>query len=403
MASSEFDNNPFLSSGLASTTLHPLGLKVVGAEGCWLHLSDGRRVFDAISGIGVSSFGHKHPTIHGALQAQLDSHLHTMVYGEFVQSAQHRASALLRETLPSHLDSVYFVNSGAEAIDAALKLAKRLTGRRRILAVQGGYHGNTHGALSVSSNEARKAPYRPLLPEVEFLNWNSVEDLERIDESVACVVAETVQGDAGVRIPDRAWLQAMQARCRATGAKLILDEIQCGMGRTGRPWALDHFEIQPDMVCMGKALGGGMPIGALAASTSDMAAFAHSPSLGHITTFGGHPMACAGAIGALTCMSGLDWEHVEQTNRQWQQALQAHPAVRGARRIGAFHAVELTSPDQVQHLVEGALTIRPEMGLLAFWFLSVPHAFRLAPPLNASEEDMNLAMAMLIEALDRCV
>ena len=398
-----YSDNPFLSKGLAATTLHPLGMEVEAAEGSWLIMKDGSRMFDAISGIGVSNFGHKNPIIQHELEGQLDRHLHTMVYGEFLQQSQTQASALLRATLPPELDGVYFLNSGAEAIDAALKLAKRVTGRRRILAVQGGYHGNTHGALSVSSNEARKAPFRPLLPEVEFLKWNDLHDLGRVNHHVACVVVETVQGDAGVRIPDRAWLQALREKCSETGAMLVLDEIQCGMGRTGRPWAFEHFGVVPDVLCMGKALGGGMPIGALAAPVKWLGQFAHSPSLGHITTFGGHPMACAGAVGALNAMTTLDWVQLEARCATWQAALESHPAVHAVRRLGAFMAVELHNAEAVQAAVEAGLDRSRGDGVLLFWFLSVPHAFRLAPPLTASPEEMSQGLALILGALDRSI
>lgn len=403
MAHDSEHRNPFLDSGLASTTMHPLGLEVERAEGAWLQLTDGRRIMDAISGIGVSNFGHQEPTIHGRLRKQLDAHLHTMVYGEMVQSVQQRAGALVLDTMPSALDCVYFVNSGAEAVDAALKLAKRTTGRSRLIAVQGGYHGNTHGALSVSSNESRKSAYRPLLPDVEFLGWNDPKDVSQIDDTVACVIVETVQGDAGIRIPDASWLQALRRRCDEVGALLVLDEIQCGMGRTGTPWAFLQFDVVPDMVCMGKALGGGMPVGALVASKQAMSQFAQNPSLGHITTFGGHPLVCAGVEGALTCMNALDWAVVESRNRVWQEALSNHPAVTKTRRLGAFHAVELASPQHVETLVHAALDATPTHGVLAFWFLSVPHAFRLAPPLNASQEAMDEGLRLLMLALDQCV
>lgn len=396
------NSDPFLNHGLGATTLHPLGLEVERTEGCWIHLKDGRRLFDAISGIGVSNFGHGHPTIHSHLQRQLDTHLHTMVYGEFLQDAQRRASELLRATLPATLDCVYFVNSGAEAIEAALKLSKRATHRTRILGVSGGYHGNTHGALSVSSNESRKAPFRPLLPEVEFLKWNDLEDLDRIDSTVACVIVETVQGDAGVRIPDKHWLQSLRMRCTEQGTLLVLDEIQCGMGRTGTVWAFEQFQVTPDMLCLGKALGGGMPIGALVTSTDRMKLFAHTPSLGHITTFGGHPMPCAGTCGALSVLADLDFGAIEQRNAQWEKEISNHRAVRGHRRIGAFHAVELGHADAASKAVQSGLspTLGTNDGVLLFWFLSVPYAFRLAPPLTATDEEMRQGLDLVLQALD---
>ena len=359
-------------------------------------------MFDGISGIGVSNFGHGHPAITNSIHAQLELNLHTMVYGEFIQDVQRQAAASLRASLPAHLDSVYFVNSGAEAVDAALKLAKRLTGRTKIMGVEGGYHGNTHGALSVSSNETRKAPFRPLLPEVSFLNWNDMADLAHIDANTAAVIVETVQGDAGIRIPDKAWLQALANTCREHGAMFILDEIQCGMGRTGTTWAFSQFEVVPDILCMGKALGGGMPVGAIATCTHRMSQLAHSPSLGHITTFGGHPMACAGVRGAFEALEQVDMKQVETRCQHWQEALAAHRAVCQVRRIGAFMAVEMEHADLVSQVVMAGLqpARQGETGVLMFWFLSVPHAFRLAPPLTATNQEMEDGLALVLKALD---
>ena len=396
-----YAENPFLSQGLASTTLHPLGLEVSHANGPWITLKDGTTLFDAISGIGVSNFGHGHPDIHRALMAQMDKHLHTMVYGEFLQDIQVEASRALCATLPSSLDAVYFLNSGAEAIDAALKLAKRVTGRSKLFAVTGGYHGNTHGSLSVSSNESRKAPFRPLLPEVEFLNWNDMTDIDRIDTSVACVLIETVQGDAGIRIPSIEWLQAIQTRCKASGALFILDEIQCGMGRTGTTWAFEQFGVVPDVLCMGKALGGGMPIGGIASSKALLGQFAHSPSLGHITTFGGHPMACAGVVGAFDALTKVDRVGLESRLAHWESTLAAHDAVRCVRRLGAFIAVELEDANAVQKAVHAGLQRKQGQGVLLFWFLSVPNAFRLAPPLTCTEEEMVTGLTLILDALDQ--
>ena len=386
---------------MASTTLHPLGLEVSHAHGPWIELKDGSALFDAISGIGVSNFGHGHPDIQRALKAQMDKHLHIMVYGEFLQDIQVQASRALCATLPSSIDAVYFLNSGAEAIDAALKLAKRVTGRSKLFAVSGGYHGNTHGSLSVSSNEARKAPFRPLLPEVEFLNWNDMADLDRIDSSVACVLVETVQGDAGIRIPSAEWLQAIQTQCKASGALFILDEIQCGMGRTGTTWAFEQFGVVPDVLCMGKALGGGMPIGGVACSKTLLGQFAHAPSLGHITTFGGHPMACAGVVGAFNALAKVDRVGLEQRLAHWESALAAHDAVRYVRRLGAFIAVELEDADAVQRAVNAGLKRDQGRGVLLFWFLSVPNAFRLAPPLTCTEEEMATGLTLILDALDQ--
>ena len=398
-----YADNPFLSRGLASTTLHPLGLEVSHAHGPWIELKDGSALFDAISGIGVSNFGHGHQDIQRELKAQMDKHLHTMVYGEFLQDVQTNASRSLRETLPASLDAVYFLNSGAEAIDAALKLAKRVTGKTKLFAVSGGYHGNTHGSLSVSSNELRKAPFRPLLPEVEFLKWNDIEDLERMDDAVACVLVETVQGDAGIRIPSTAWLQALQAKCKMYGALFILDEIQCGMGRTGTTWAFEQFDVVPDVLCMGKALGGGMPIGGVACSQTLLGQFAHGPSLGHITTFGGHPMACAGVVGAFEALAKVEWSKLEMQLASWEKALKGHKAVQTVRRIGAFMAVELADAEAVQRAVHAGLSRENGPGVLLFWFLSVPNAFRLAPPLTCTADEMSQGLTLILQALDQAL
>lgn len=386
----------FLDGHLAQTTLHPLGLRVARAEGVDLILEDGRRVMDLISGIGPSAWGHGHPEILAALHDQIDRHLHTMVYGEFHQRSQDEAGRLLTALLPDELDTVYFVNSGAEAIEGAMKLAKRITGRRGFLACTGAYHGNTHGALSVSANAARKAPFEPLLPEVAFMPFNALSGLAAIDGTQAAVLVETVQGDAGIRIPSADWMAALRKRCDETCTLLILDEVQAGMGRTGRPFAFEHFGIVPDVLCLGKALGAGLPIGAFVARRAWMRELAHSPSLGHITTFGGHPVPCAAAAAGLKLLARHDWDAVEQAGARLEAFLNAHPAVHEVRRIGLYIAVELANPDAVTRCIERAL----ERGALLFWFLSTPNAFRMAPPLNLAESDWERVWPVLGEALD---
>ena len=384
-----------MRDGLADTTPHPLGLAVERADGLHLFTSDGRIIADLVSGVGVSSFGHGHPDILAAIHEQVDRHLHVMVYGEFRQAAQVEASQALRALLPDSLDAVYFVNSGAEAVEGALKLAKRVTGRKRLLAVNGGYHGNTAGALSVSSNAERRAPFLPLLPEVAFLPWNDVDALDRIDEDTAALIVETVQGDAGVRIPDASWLTALRSRCSEVGCLLILDEIQCGMGRTGRPFAFQHFNVEPDILCLGKALGGGMPIGAFVASSEHMALLSHGPKLGHITTFGGHPVACAAAAAACRLLAEVEWNNIQSIGAEMATRLREMPHVQAVRQIGFYLAVELDTAQRVQKVVDLAL----EEGLLIFYFLSVPHAFRLAPPLIVQADEMAELMRRLSEVL----
>ena len=245
----------FLDFGLSDTTPYPLGLEVESASGVWIKTTDGRKVFDAISGIGVSNFGHSNPYITDLLHAQIDKNLHTMVYGEFISKSTVDAAKMLSSILPKSLNTTYFTNSGAEAIEGALKLAKRATGRKKLVAFTGSYHGSTHGALSVSSNEERKTAFKPLLPDVEFLEWNCLDDLNKIDKNVAGVIVETIQGDAGVRIPSKNWLNKLREVCINNGNKLIFDEVQCGMGRTGKNFGFEHFNVTPDILCLGKAFG----------------------------------------------------------------------------------------------------------------------------------------------------
>jgi len=390
-------NDELLRDGLAQTTLHPLGLRVSHAIGSRLVLENGKEIIDFISGIGASSFGHGHPEITKAIHQQVDNHLHVMVYGEIRQTAQDDAAKQLLDLLPAALDAVYFVNSGAEAIDAAMKLVRRVTNRSKIIAFTGGYHGNTFGALSVSSNSDRKVPFAPLVGDVELIEWNNLDELHAIDSSVAGVIVETIQGDAGVRIPSAAWFEGLREKCTRAGAHLVLDEIQCGFGRTGRPFAFEHFGIVPDHLCLGKALGGGMPMGALVSDKANLEKFAHSPSLGHITTFGGHPVPCAASAVASRLLKQMDWDRVERIGAAIEKTLVACSRVCAVRRKGLYIAVELDSSDAVNDVIQQAL----REGVLIFYFLSTPHAFRIAPPLNISDEDLNEALTTLVRCINQ--
>ena len=385
----------FLDYGLADTTPHPLGLEVERASGVWIYTTDGRKVFDAIGGIGVSNFGHSNPQITDLLHAQIDKNLHTMVYGEFISKSAVDAANMLSSILPKSLDSTYFTNSGAEAIEGALKLAKRATGRSKLIAFTGSYHGSTHGALSVSSNEERKTAFRPLLPGVEFLEWNCLDDLNKIDKNVAGVIVETIQGDAGVRIPSKDWLSKLRKICSKTGAILIFDEVQCGMGRTGQNFGFEHFNVIPDVLCLGKALGGGVPIGAFVSSSKLMSLLRDNPKLGHITTFGGNPLATTGAVGALKLLGKVNFDNIEKRGANWESKLKSHPSVKEVRRIGLFFYVELETPDLVSETIMNGL----ENGVLMFWFLSVPNAFRLSPPLNMIEVESQLGIDLILKSL----
>lgn len=382
---------------LAQTSPYPIGLEVDRAEGIYIYDKSGKAYMDMVSGIGVSNIGHGLKQVKDALKKQIDKHLHVMVYGEFRQEAQEKFAALLSEVLPPELDTCYFVNSGTEANEAALKLAKRITGRSRLLAFIGSYHGSTHGSMSVSANESKKSAFRPLLPDVYFMRLNVFEDLDLITKDVAAVILETVQGDAGVRSASADFMKALRQRCDETGALLILDEIQCGMGRTGTLFAFEQVGIVPDILTLGKALGGGLPIGAFISSRNNMEMLTQNPVLGHITTFGGHPLPCASGHAALKYM--LDHNlmaEVESKGKLIEELLSSHPKVKEIRRRGLMFAIDLENADVVQKVVYNCL----ENGLITFWFLSCPHSFRLAPPLTISVEEINKACMIILKEFD---
>jgi len=381
---------------LAQTTPFPFGIKVSHAEGTYIYDTDGKAYLDLISGIAVSYLGHGREEIKDAIKAQTDKHLHVMVYGEFEQEAQNELAEELKQTLPKSLQSFYFVNSGTEANEAALKLAKRATGRRQLISYKGAYHGSTHGSLSVSFNETKKNPFRPLLPDVNFIELNNFGDLNQITEKTAAVIMESIQGDAGVRIPSKEYMQALRKRCSEVGALLILDEIQSGMGRSGKVWAFEHYDIIPDLMTSGKALGAGLPIGCLAASQELMQKFSVNPMLGHITTFGGHPLVCAAAAAGLKVLRKEKLIEKVDEKAQLIKDYLKHPKIVEVRNRGLMFAVELQDADQVQKVVLKGL----EEGLLLFWFLSTPNAFRLAPPLTISKEEIEKGMKKLLELLD---
>ncbi|MFK7908387.1 MAG: aspartate aminotransferase family protein, partial [Chitinophagales bacterium] len=391
-------SNFYLDKHLAQTTPYNMGIEVSHADGIYIYDVSGKRYTDLISGLGVSALGHNNPSVNEALKAQIDKYLHVMVYGEFIQKPQLELGKLLTSTLPKPLDTCYFVNSGTEANEAALKLAKRVTGRKKIISFVGAYHGSTHGSLSVSSNEKKKYAFRPLLPQIDFIRLNEMEDLERIDEDCACVILETIQGDAGIRIPTLAFLESLRTRCNETGTVLIFDEIQAGLGRSGTLWAFDYYGVVPDILTLGKALGGGLPIGALVSSKEKMAQFTFDPVLGHITTFGGHPLVCTAAHAGLKYLLEKDLvEGVNEKGKLLHDLLIGHSLVREIRYRGLFFAIEMESAEVVQKIVEGCL----EAGLVTFWFLSSPNAFRLAPPLTISEEEIRESVRTMLEVFDR--
>jgi acetylornithine/succinyldiaminopimelate/putrescine aminotransferase len=390
----EFDPRIFLDH-LAQTTPFPFLIPIERAEGIYLYTPEGKRYTDLISGVGVNNIGHSHPTVVQAIKQQAEKHLHVMVYGEYIQSAPNLLAHELTQLLPDSLHCLYLVNSGTEANEGALKLAKRVTGRTEIVSFRKSYHGSTHGSLSVSGNEVKKQAFRPLLPDVRFIHFNELADLQQITERTACVIMETIQGDAGVRIPSQAYMKQLRQRCNDTGALLILDEIQCGMGRTGTLFAFEQFGIVPDILTIGKAFGGGLPIGAFISSKENMALLTHDPMLGHITTFGGNPLCCASALATLKVFKDENLlADVERKGRYFESLL-VHPSIREIRRIGLMFAIDFDSAERVSRIVNYAL----ERGVITFWFLSHPHSFRIAPPLTITDEQIRASADILMEAI----
>lgn len=392
----DFSHEVFLHQ-LAQTSANPFLISIARAEGVYLYSPEGKEYMDMISGIGVSAIGHRHPHVIKAIKDQLDKHLHVMVYGEYIQSASNRLVAKLTSLLPGNLNCAYFVNSGTEANEAALKLAKRVTGRTEIISFWKSYHGSTHGSLSVSGNERKKQAFRPLLPDVRFITFNNPDDLKQITTQTACVIMETIQGDAGVRVPDKSYMQALRNRCTETGTMLILDEIQCGMGRTGKWFAFEHFGIAPDILTIAKAFGGGLPIGAFISSEENMRQLTHNPMLGHITTFGGNPVCCASAIATLEVIETEKLVEQVEVKGKLIEALLRHPKIKAVRRIGMLFAFDFENDEIVNRIVNYA----KEHGVICYWFLSHPFSFRIAPPLTITEQEIRKACQVILQAIDQ--
>ncbi|RZA03348.1 MAG: aspartate aminotransferase family protein [Sphingobacteriaceae bacterium] len=380
----------------AQTTNFPLLLEFERAEGIYMFDKDNKPYIDLISGIGVSNLGHSNAYVINAIKQQVDKYMHLMVYGEYVQTPQVKFAEKLTSLLPDNLQSVYFTNSGAEAVEGALKLAKRYTGRQQIIAFKNSYHGSTHGALSVMGNEEYKQAYRPLLPGVKFIDFNSIEDLQNITSQTACVILETIQGEAGIRVPDMAYMQALRQRCTETGTLLILDEIQAAFGRTGKLFAFEHFNIVPDILLLAKALGGGMPIGAFISSVAIMDALKENPMLGHITTFGGHPVCCAAGLAALEVL--LNENLVEQVTAKeaLMRQLLVHPSIKQVRGKGLMLAVELRDFELNKNVIDRCI----ENGVIVDWFLHCSNSMRIAPPLIITRDEIKKACAVIIEAIE---
>ncbi|HKL08051.1 MAG TPA: aspartate aminotransferase family protein [Bacteroidales bacterium] len=384
---------------VGQTSDFPLQLEIEHAEGIYMYSPDGKSYIDLISGVSVSNVGHLHPNVVKAVQNQAEKFMHLMVYGEYIQSPQVEYAKLLTNLLPENLSSVYFVNSGSEAIEGALKLAKRYTGRTEIVAFKNAYHGSSHGALSVMGNEAFKNAFRPLLPDIRFLDFNDEKSLEQITDKSACVLIEPIQGEGGIRLPENDYLQKLRKKCDETGTLLIFDEIQTGFGRTGSLFALQEFDVVPDIMTIAKGMGGGMPIGAFVSSNEIMSAFKTNPILGHITTFGGHPVSCAAAVASLkTIVDEKLCEKVKQKGQLFRDLL-IHPEIKEIRGVGLFMAVELKNFDQVKKVIDIAVS----KGLVTDWFLFHDSAFRIAPPLIIDEKQIKEACNILLEAIDESV
>jgi acetylornithine/succinyldiaminopimelate/putrescine aminotransferase len=378
------------------TNPFPYLIDVASAHGIYIYDKAGKAYMDMISGVSVSNVGHGHPRILKAIHEQTDKHLHVMVYGEFVQDAPLRFAEKLTSLLPESLNCVYPVNSGTEANEAAIKLAKRVTGRMEIVSFRGSYHGSTHGSLSISGNEVKKQAYRPLLPDVRFIHINILEELQHITEKTAGVIIEPIQGDAGVRRPTDAYLQALSDRCKEVGALLIFDEIQCGMGRAGSIFAFEKSGVVPDILTLGKALGGGLPIGAVISSYENLQQFTFSPMLGHITTFGGHPLVCAAAHAYLEVLEQeVDFLEVERLGALFAELVATSLEIKEVRREGMMFAFDMESFERVEKVVQRCL----EYGLISFWFLSHPYSFRISPPLTITETEIRKAAEIISKSI----
>lgn len=383
---------------VGQTSQASLALEIERAEGIYFYApNDSKRYIDAISGVSVSNLGHQHPKVRQAIHEQTDKCLHTFVYGEFVVSPQVQLAEYLTKHLPASLDTVYFVNSGSEAVEGALKLAKRYTGRRDIVAFRNAYHGSTHGAASLMSDDYFTSAYRPLLPNVRFMRFNHEEDLALITTETAAVVTEVVRAEAGVELPQGDFLQRLQARCREVGALLIVDEIQTGCGRTGTLFAFEQYSIVPDILLVAKAFGGGMPLGAFVASQEIMRVLSFNPVLGHITTFGGHALCCAAALAALRALIEEKWmDSVREKEQLIRSLLQSHPRILGMRSAGLMVAVDLGDADFVQRFIRRCI----KNGLVMDWFLFNGTAVRIAPPLIISTDQIRELCAIFVHTLD---
>ncbi|MDW3210939.1 MAG: aspartate aminotransferase family protein [Reichenbachiella sp.] len=390
------NNRQLFFKHLGQTSEFPLSLEIERAEGVYMYDKDNKAYLDLISGIGVSSIGHRHPKVIEAIKTQVDKHLHVMVYGEFVTAPQVQLAHAITETLPNHLNNVFLVNSGSEATEGALKLAKRHTGRKKIISFDNAYHGSTSGALSIAGDEKLKSPFRPLLPDIHQIRFGISEDLDVIDTDTAAVIIETVQGEAGVRCADSAYFVALREKCNETGTLLIMDEIQCGFGRTGKFWAFEHYGVTPDILLCAKGMGGGMPIGAFISSKEIMNVLTHDPILGHITTFGGHPVSAAASLATIKVLQEEKFIASVAEKAELFLSLLKHSKIKEVRSKGLMMAVEFESFEYLDQVIHQLL----DEGILSDWFLFCDNSMRIAPPLTITLEEIKMACNKILQAID---
>jgi acetylornithine/succinyldiaminopimelate/putrescine aminotransferase len=381
---------------VAQTSDAPPALEIESAEGIYLTDVSGKRYMDLISGISVSNIGHRHPKVIEAIKSQADKYLYLMVYGEYILSPQVMYAKQLTDLLPENLETVYFTNSGSEANEGAMKLAKRYTGRTEIIAFKNAYHGSTHGTLSLMGDEYFKNAYRPLLPGIKFLEFNREEDIEKITEKTAAVFIEPVQGEAGVLKPENDFLKKLSDRCKQTKTLLVFDEIQSGFGRTGTLFAFEQYGVVPDILTIAKGMGGGMPIGAFVSSREIMSTISHNPVLGHITTFGGHPVCCAAALATLNVLCEEKLPESVKAKEQLFLSLLVHPQIKAVRSAGLMMAIEFESESVNRAVIAKAM----EKGVISDWFLFNAHSMRIAPPLIITEEQIREACKVILESID---
>lgn len=390
-------NRALFLKNTAQTSSSPRLFEIVKAEGVYLYGPKGERYVDLVSGFNVSNIGHRHPQVIAAIQQQLEKYLHVTVYGEFIQAPQVAFATELLKTLPSSFGSVYLTNSGAEAVEGSMKIAKKFTGRRQIIAARNAYHGSTQGALSLIGNPAYHQAYAPLLPEIDFIEFNNISSLALISEQTAAVIVEAIQGEAGVQVPTVEFMQALRRKCDETGTILIFDEIQTGFGRTGKMFAFEHFEIVPDVLMLAKGIGGGMPLGAFVARKEIMDVIKDNPMLGHITTFGGHPVSCAAALASLRVIQNEKLlETVDAKAALFRKELD-HPKIKEIRGKGLMMCLQLETFDQVYQVS----TFCAEKGVMIDWYLHCETALRVAPPLTISDDEIKHACGIIREGLEK--